>query len=1567
MGNQRIFSGNLWRYFIIFWWIIGTIIAAGDEEFHPKITVITEQKVASEIKYFDDSSNILVIRNSQLLISLDDGINYSLIEETKNEDIVHIELDKFFKERAFAFTSNQNQFITNDKGKTWQKFEIIHDKSEKLDLLSIPYITLNAASKDFALFDYFDCPQKIFNANCKRIYYYTTDGFKTNPKKLNIDSTVCRFARSSLDFDGVDNSTLYCNKDTLNSFGHVVQSDLLITTDFFKNSERVNHHHANNGKIIDIRIESNFLILVVQNDKFNENSRVSILVSKNGSHFHRTDLRISSSYGLMTFLEASKSSFFISVLEYKGITSAATFYGSDSDGSRLTKLLGNIQDNAVKKVQNIDGAWLANTGNISDENDSNLLDLLIGGGTIKDIVSQYSFNDGKDWNPLAINNDKDCKVSNGCSLHLLNPTERDGEGNFVTGPTPGILMAIGSKGKKLDKDLNNMQTWISRDGGASWDHALDDACLFTFGDQGNVIIAVPFYGNEQQSVDKFYYSLDQGKSFQTQSIDHPFFPLTLTTTVDGTSRKFIMSGLVDNTPDNHHDMDFSEVLYSIDFTDAFNGKICQDDDFEQVFARVTPNQEPICIYGHQEKFNRRKQSSQCFVNKLFEDVKVYEDPCQCTEADFECANGFEPDDDGNCQPLHRVIAHRCMMDKVKELSIPIKVLSDGNQCNLGKKKLSDFITNQLFKCSDFIDDHEGNNGGGETGTKHDIVVEINEFPGALRQYTYIEGNSSISFENVVVNTIDNKVFISNDGGVGFNKVPIDDKIVSFYEGYAIGHVILITESKSIYISNDGGATFVKREAPNLPIPKRRAIAFDKLNPLRFIWFGNDQCISGDCPAIAYLTNDGGINFQLLIEDVFTCDLVGTYFEQSNNPDLDIIYCSVIDRQTRRLKLEASDNGFQKSDTIFDYIVGYAITGDYVVIATVDAGEKSLHAKVTVDGSTFADADFPPDFHVESQQAYTILDSESKAIFMHVTTNNELGKEYGSILKSNSNGTSYVLSLSKVNRNKVGYVDYDRIDSLEGVIISNIVAGYDSKGNKELSTQITHNDGGEWAPLIPPVLNSNGEKFACIGQPLDRCSLHLHGFTERDDYRDTFSSSSATGLLIGVGSVGKSLDSYERSSTFLSNDGGITWKEIKRGVYMWEYGDRGTILVLVPARNETDTLSYSLDDGNTWHDYKFSDIPINVLDLATVPSDTSRKFLIFGYKSGAKDITIAYSIDFSGIHKRQCQLDLDNPDNDDFVYWSPSHPKLPDNCLFGHEVKYLRRAEGHNDCFIGSAPLSEGFKVLRNCSCTRRDFECDYNYYRDNDNTCKLVTGLSPSDRENEYCSKEGAFEYFEPTGYRKIPLSTCVGGQEFDSWKAKPCHGMEKEFNKHYGKEVTGGKLFILLFVPLFVFIFATWFVYDRGIRRNGGFKRLGQIRLDLDDDDFHPIEDNQVDVVVNRIVRGGIFVMAATFATFKTIQKIDRLLLDKVTSVIFRRTPGRRNYVQVPELDEEDELFGDFRDDDEEINDGRVSLSQEFTDDNDHDDDISHVETNESPENVDSRLFGIDDHSDEESHLVTE
>jgi len=89
--------------------------------------------------------------------------------------------------------------------------------------------------------------------------------------------------------------------------------------------------------------------------------------------------------------------------------------------------------------------------------------------------------------------------------------------------------------------------------------------------------------------------------------------------------------------------------------------------------------------------------------------------------------------------------------------------------------------------------------------------------------------------------------------------------------------------------------------------------------------------------------------------------------------------------------------------------------------------------------------------------------------------------------------------------------------------------------------------------------------------LDRCSLHLHSYTERRNPRDSFSSPSAIGLMMGVGNVGEYLPPYLEGDTFLTRDAGVTWIEVMKGAYMYEFGNQGSIIVLVDDEQSTDHI------------------------------------------------------------------------------------------------------------------------------------------------------------------------------------------------------------------------------------------------------------------------------------------------------------------------------------------------------------------------------------------------------------
>ena len=141
---------------------------------------------------------------------------------------------------------------------------------------------------------------------------------------------------------------------------------------------------------------------------------------------------------------------------------------------------------------------------------------------------------------------------------------------------------------------------------------------------------------------------------------------------------------------------------------------------------------------------------------------------------------------------------------------------------------------------------------------------------------------------------------------------------------------------------------------------------------------------------------------------------------------------------------------------------------------------TLELQVSLDGNRFASGKFPPSMRPETHvrvflflvlfsssllllnQAYTVLESSTSALFLHMTTSEAPAPYRGAILKSNSNGTYFGISIENVNRDTRGYVDFEKMIGLDGIALINVVVNPDEAtvtGVKALQSRITHNDGG----------------------------------------------------------------------------------------------------------------------------------------------------------------------------------------------------------------------------------------------------------------------------------------------------------------------------------------------------------------------------------------------------------------------------------------------------------------------------------------------------------------------------
>jgi photosystem II stability/assembly factor-like uncharacterized protein len=1466
-----------------------SLITAAD--FKPEIHKFQSNSLSHALAYFDDSPIVMNLNNKELFRSENDGKEWK--KAIDSSDIINIHVDQVKTDRAFAFTSGKDHYVTDNRGKSWRKITLDIDPASNYEKVDVNY-----KIPDEVIFSFSHC-----DANgCTSEVYYTKDGFKSNPSRLSEDVSYCTFAKSNKAFDVGRDSKIFCLKpEKRDGSKYIDKIQLISSTDFFQNNYVLvddKSHTLSTNLVVQINVIHGFIVAVVQTGSLDSlGSSVFLFVSKDGETFEKAIIEGDLVPDRFSFLPSTEYSLHVSVLSPSDDGSkVANILASDSDGHYFRRMLRGVESSAagflnLDKIETIEGAWTANILRGFDPNTFSPLSR-----------TKITLDDGYSWSYLKT--DVNCPGDDHCSLNLLGLEERRGDGQGSTGATPGILLGIGNEGNQLSTDILKLHTYASRDGGLTWKKVLEDPCIFAFGDLGNIIVAFPYSQTQSANLEtsKGYYSLDQAETWIEFELDTKTLPFFLTTAIDGTTTKFIYGGLNINQDSS------TQILYSLDFSRAFD-RNCEEDDYEV----WSPNRKDgdSCFFGHTDSYKRRKQDAKCFINKVFEDLKVEEAPCECqVERDYECNYGFTENSKGECIFDYNALSSLCGGEDGKTLNLMTKTKIVGNICDAAKSASE--IEQRIFECANL--------------KKQLIETSESTFHGSVISYSFLQQTESSSTdETMLLRNTDHELFVSHNGGLVFDKYNSNGKeILGFFlNPYFHDDAYLVSADKTIHVSHNRAKEFEEFSLPSdvngfgYPL-----FTFSNYSRDEFIYYGEEGCDSRyaeSCKPVSFITKDSGKTWSKLVSNTRNCDFVGARYTKYG-VSKDLIYCE-IQNQDSSYQLVTSEDFFQSSKVEFERIVGFATTSHFTVIAAIEG--DSLKAFVTIDGKTFAPALFPENFRVDKQQAYTILGSETGAIFLHVTTNEREGSEFGSILKSNANGTSYVLIEQNSNRNMYGFVDFERVEGLDGIAIINTVRNPKEalKGSlKELESKVTFNDGSDWEYLIPPGSDSQGNVYPCSGKPLSECSLHLHGYTERKDFRDTYSSGSAIGLLIGVGNVGEKLTSFNDGSTFMTRDGGLTWKEIKKGVYQWEYGDSGSIIALVDDQFNTNILYYSLDEGNSWNEYQFTEEKVKVDDIVTIPSDNSKKFLLITRSDSSKGSeSKTFGIDFENIFNRACVLDLNHPDSDDFEYWTPKHPYSSSECLFGHESKYLRKVSGH-ECFIADAPLGDALKIVRNCACTRRDFECDFNYIRSNDGTCKLIHGLNPKDA-SEICKVDpNAVEYFEPTGYRRVPMSTCEGGQEFDKVTPKPCKGKESEFLDRHGGKVSGFSLVLVILLPIFVFIFVLWFVYDRGIRRNGGFQRFGEIRLG-DENDL--IENNKTDVVVNKIVRGGITIIAGIIATYKMIKLADRAVLDSVKGLFsraFTRNRSGEGYSSVSrgfaDDDIEEDILNQAIDDDDYLDD---------------------------------------------------
>jgi hypothetical protein len=350
---------------------------------------------------------------------------------------------------------------------------------------------------------------------------------------------------------------------------------------------------------------------------------------------------------------------------------------------------------------------------------------------------------------------------------------------------------------------------------------------------------------------------------------------------------------------------------------------------------------------------------------------------------------------------------------------------------------------------------------------------------------------------------------SNEGFTWKELFPGERFLVFYLHSYTSDRAYLITDSKKYYYTTDTGRQWVQTEAPTTPNTFGAQILHFHPQSDYLIWTGNEHCdgSESECHAKASYSRNHGRKWTDVESYVRNCAWARDA-ELRIDPNQILCESYLVKQGNQRaflsndannpLQLIGGTHFFAKKNKLFDHVVGFAKFSEFLIVAEVRdvyvcvccgglrplfsmcrkgwhwtskcrwMGGRSRRAcsrractptrmQVLLHDRTL----LLPCSPASSLQAYTILESSTMAVFLHVTMSESPRPYWGNILKSNSNGTYFGVSVENVNRDERGYVDFEKMIGLDGIALVNVVSNTEDAvitKDKVLQTLITHNDG-----------------------------------------------------------------------------------------------------------------------------------------------------------------------------------------------------------------------------------------------------------------------------------------------------------------------------------------------------------------------------------------------------------------------------------------------------------------------------------------------------------------------------
>lgn len=299
------------------------------------------------------------------------------------------------------------------------------------------------------------------------------------------------------------------------------------------------------------------------------------------------------------------------------------------------------------KVQGVDGVYVGNQ--ISYKAFSRAA---TNGDYSQFYESRVTYNAGGTWHKIPVPRTDAEGLKYACSsadfdcerygLHLHGAVDWDSSedwsgrlgGVYSRSSAPGIIISTGNVGDYLRMEPDDVNTYISRDAGITWEETKKGAYIYEFGNHGGLLVIAKQF----EAVSQIEYSLNEGKTWQAIKLAVPTYVHNIRVDPSSKGHVFIIHGMADvsRTQDPsqgaHFVIDFDEIIQK--------GKTCGDADYE-TFVPEAPGSKG-CLMGQTYHIKRKRREAECFNDANFEFHHEVVGTCTCTRVhDTECDYGSE--------------------------------------------------------------------------------------------------------------------------------------------------------------------------------------------------------------------------------------------------------------------------------------------------------------------------------------------------------------------------------------------------------------------------------------------------------------------------------------------------------------------------------------------------------------------------------------------------------------------------------------------------------------------------------------------------------------------------------------------------------------------------------------------------------------------------------------------------------------------------------------------------------------------------------------------------------------